>query len=52
MEEKKATQVTGCKQCKKGLSTTQKGLLILGFYILATSLYGTVKLIKLLYGLF
>ena len=52
MEQKKATQVTGCKQCEKGLSTTQKGLLILGFFILGTSVYGTVKIIQLLYGLF
>jgi hypothetical protein len=52
MEEKKATQVTGCKQCEKGLSTTQKGLLILGFYILATSVYGTFKLLQLLNSLF
>jgi len=52
MEEKKATQVTGCKQCEKGLSNTQKGLLVLGVYILGTSVYGTVKLIQLLYSLF
>jgi len=52
MEEKKATQVNGCKQCERGLSTTQKSLLILGFYILATSVYGTVKLLQLLSNLF
>jgi hypothetical protein len=52
MEEKKATEVTGCKQCQKGLSITQKGLLILGFFILGTSIYGVVKLIQLLCGLF
>jgi hypothetical protein len=31
MEEKKATEVTGCKQCQKGLNTTQKGLVVLIF---------------------
>ena len=48
MEEKKATQVTGCKQCKKGLSKPQKGLLVLSLYILLSSIYGTVKLIQLI----
>jgi hypothetical protein len=48
MEEKKATQVTGCKQCEKGLSTPQKGLLVLSLYILLSSIYGTVKLIELI----
>jgi hypothetical protein len=52
MKEKKATQVTGCKQCEKGLSVTQKGILVLSFYILGSSIYGTIKLIQLLYGLF
>jgi hypothetical protein len=46
MKKKEATQVTGCKQCKKGLSTTQKGLVILSMYILGTSIYGTIELIK------
>ena len=31
MEQKKATQVTQCKQFKKGLNTTQKGLVVLSF---------------------
>ena len=52
MEEKKATQVTQCKQCKKGLNTTQKGLVVLSFYILISSIYGTIKLIQLLSDLF
>jgi len=52
MEQKKATQVTQCKQCKKGLSTTQKSLVVLSFYILISSVYGTIKLIQLLSDLF
>jgi hypothetical protein len=40
MEEKKATEVTGCKQCQKGLKT-QKGFCF-NFYIL-TSIYGTLN---------
>lgn len=48
MESKKATQVTGCKQCQKGLSTTQKGLVALSMYILGTSIFGTIELIKYL----
>ena len=41
MESKKATQVTGCKQC-------QKGLVALSMYILGTSIFGTIELIKYL----
>ena len=52
MEEKKATQVNQCKQCKKGLSNTQKGLVVLSFYIFISSIYGTIKLIQLLSDLF
>jgi hypothetical protein len=52
MEQKKATQVTQCKQCKKGLSATQKSLVVLSFYILISSIYGTIKLIQLLSDLF
>ena len=52
MESKKATQVTGCKQCQKGLSTTQKGLVTLSIYILCTSVFGTIELIKYLIELF
>ncbi len=52
MEQKKATQVNECRQCKKWLSTTQKGLLTISFYILISSIYGTIKLILLLSDLF
>jgi len=52
METKKTTQVDGCNTCKKGLSNTQKSMVALGFYILLTSIYGTVHLFKLLYNLF
>ena len=48
MESKKATEVTGCKQFQKGLSTTQKGLVALYMYILGTSIFGTIELIKYL----
>lgn len=52
MEEKKSTQVTGCKTCKKGLSPSQKSLVVLSFYILISSIYGTIKLIQLLSSVF
>lgn len=52
MEKKKATEVKGCKQCQKGLSTTQKGLLVLSMYILGTSIFGTIELIGYLTELF
>lgn len=52
MEKKKATQVTGCRQCKKGLSKTQWVMVTIGSYIFGSSIYGTVELIKLIYSLF
>jgi hypothetical protein len=52
MKEKKATKVTGCNTCKKGLSNTQKSTLFIGMYIIATSIYGTVSLINHLIGVF
>jgi hypothetical protein len=40
MEEK------SCKQCqKKGVSKTQIGTIILGFYVLGVSIYGTIVLV-------
>lgn len=41
-----------CKQCKKGLNKTQNGMLIIGGFIFATSIYGTIELIKLIFTLF
>ena len=53
MEEKtEATQVTGCKQCKKGLNTTQWGILVLGLYLFGAALYGTIQIIKDISSLF
>jgi len=52
METKKATKVTGCKTCKKGLSNAQKSMVVLGFYILITSIYGTIDLIKYIISFF
>jgi len=52
MEEKKTTQVTTCKQCQKGLSKSQKALVVFSFYLLGSSVYGTIKIIEYLSGLF
>lgn len=41
-----------CSTCKKGLNIGQKGTVILSFFMLGTSIYGTVKLIQLLINLF
>jgi hypothetical protein len=35
-----------CKSCKKGFRTGHILLLLLSFYILFSSIYGTIKLIK------
>jgi hypothetical protein len=48
MEIKKATEVNGCNTCKKGLSKTQKLLVGLSFYILISSIYGTIKILQFL----
>jgi len=52
METKKATQVKGCKQCKKGLNLTQKSLIVVSIYMLFAAIYGTVEIIKDLSNLF
>ena len=41
-----------CKTCSKGLNTGQKFMILLSFYMLGTSIYGTVKLIQLLINSF
>ena len=41
-----------CSTCKKGLNIGQKGTIILSFFMLGTSIYGTVKLIQLLMASF
>jgi hypothetical protein len=50
--KEKATEVKSCKKCGNGLSKIQKWMLVLSFYIFATSVYGTYKLFNLLTGLF
>jgi hypothetical protein len=41
------TQQQGCKTCKqKGPGPVQIGSIILGVYILFTSIYGTIVLVK------
>ena len=52
MEKEKATEVTGCQTCKKGLSGTQKGMLAFGFYMLFASIIGTIEIAKYVYSLF
>lgn len=36
----------GCKTCKKGLSKSHYLLLSFSFFMLGTSIYGTIKLIS------
>lgn len=47
-----ATQVTGCKTCNKGLSTTQKWMMVFAFYMFGSSVYGTIKIIQEIVKLF
>ena len=47
-----ATQVTGCKKCKKGMSSTQWGLLIFSLYMFGAGIYGTIQIIKDIISLF
>ena len=41
-----------CKTCARGLNVSQKFVVLFSFYMLATSIYGTVKLIQLLINSF
>jgi hypothetical protein len=47
-----ATQVTGCKTCNKGLSTTQKWMMVFAFYMFGAAVYGTIKMIQEIVKLF
>lgn len=47
-----ATKVTGCKTCNKGLSTTQKWMMVLAFYMFGAAVYGTIKMIQEIVKLF
>ncbi len=43
----------GCKTCKeKGPGKFQVGVIVLGFYMLSTSIYGTIVLVKNIINLF
>ena len=51
MEKKTATKVE-CQTCKKGINKKQYSMVCLGFYILGTSIYGTIELLKYIFSLF
>ena len=51
--ENNEQQKSECKTCKeKGPGTFQIGTIILGFYILFISIYGTIELFKGIISLF
>ena len=41
-----------CKSCARGLNMSQKFIVLFSFYMLGTSIYGTIKLIQLIGTLF
>ena len=45
-------QEKGCSKCKKGLSNQQIGLGVLSLFILGTSIYGTIDLLKKIISFF
>jgi hypothetical protein len=46
-------QTSECKTCKqRGPSKSQIGAIILGFYVLFSSIYGTVKIIDYISSIF
>ena len=51
MEKEKATQVE-CQTCKKGLSGTQKGMIVFSVYILMAAVVGSIDIVKYLFSLF
>jgi hypothetical protein len=41
------SQTSGCKKCKqKGPGAIQIGSIILGFYVIFSSIYGTIEIVK------
>jgi hypothetical protein len=45
MEKKKSTKVE-CSMCKKGMSNPQIGIIIFAIYLLISSIYGTIQIVK------
>ena len=46
-------EIKGCKSCKKTkMKNTKVGIVILGFFLIITSVYGTIELIKDIISLF
>jgi hypothetical protein len=43
MEQEKKEE---CKTCKKGLSMSQKSMIVLSFYMLLSAIYGTYIIIN------
>lgn len=43
MEDKKES----CKTCKKGFNNKQWGMIVLSFYMLGSTIYTTVELVKI-----
>jgi hypothetical protein len=41
-----------CKTCKKGVSTSQKWMIVVAVYMLISSAYGTIELIRNIFSLF
>ena len=41
-----------CQSCSKGMNASQKGMVVLSFYILLSSIYGNYHLIQKLLDLF
>jgi hypothetical protein len=44
--------VKNCKQCEKGMSSTQKWLIVVSIYVMISAIYGTIEIVKNLYSLF
>ena len=52
LNKKIMEQEKGCSKCKKGLSNQQIGLGVLSLFILGTSIYGTIDLLKKIISFF
>lgn len=52
METKKATEKQKCNTCKKGLSNTQKGIVLFSFIFFFFTIYGLYKGFQLIFNLF
>lgn len=52
MEETQPTKEKGCKTCKKKSTSSPKWIVLIAVYLLISSVYGTIELIRNIFSMF